>query len=82
MENLNSPEYLEHTMIQIMEVLKNVEPVPGCQIQTGQVESQLNPRALNVEIDEPDTEEAAIDDQPDKRVTADMLGRKEHPCEF
>eukprot|EP00979_Chaetoceros_neogracilis_P012517 scaffold3341_cov270-Chaetoceros_neogracile.AAC.15 len=68
MENLNSPEYLEHTMIQIMEVLKNVEPVPGCQIQTGQVESQLNPRALNVEIDEPDTEEAAIDDQPDKRV--------------
>ena len=82
MENLNSPEYLEHTKIQIMEILKGVEAVPGCQIQTGQVESQLNPRGLDLEIDEADVEESAADQQPDKRITTEMLGRKEHPAEF
>jgi histone deacetylase 1/2 len=82
MENLNSPEYLEHTKIQIMEILKGVEAVPGCQIQTGQVESQLNPRGLDLEIDEADVEESAADQQPDKRISTEMLGRKEHPCEF
>ena len=82
MENLNSPQYLEQTMIQIMEVLRGVEAVPGTQIQTGQVESQLNPRGINLEIEEPESEEVMEDDEPDTRVTDDMLGRKEHPAEF
>ncbi len=82
MENLNSPQYLEQTKIQLMEVLRGVEPVPGGQIQTGQVESQLNPRGLDAEIDEAGTEEAMADNQPDARVTNDMLGRKEHPSSF
>ena len=82
MENLNSPQYLEQTKIQIMEVLRNVEPVPGAQIQTGQVESQLNPRGINLEIEEADTEEVMGDTQPDTRVTNDMLGRKEHSAAF
>jgi histone deacetylase 1/2 len=82
MENLNSPQYLEQTKIQILEGLKGIEPVPGTQIQTGQVESQLNPRGLNMEIDEPDTEEMLADSKPDVRVTNQVLGRKEHPAEF
>jgi histone deacetylase 1/2 len=77
MENLNSPQYLEQTKIQLMEVLRGVEPVPSAQIQTGQVESQLNPRGLNMEIDEPDEEEKLADAEPDLRVTNEMIGRKE-----
>jgi histone deacetylase 1/2 len=82
MENLNSPQYLEQTKIQILEGLRGIEPVPGAQIQTGQVESQLNPRGINMEIDEPDAGEIAADTKPDTRVTNQMLGRKEHPAEF
>lgn len=67
MENLNSPEYLEKTKIQLIETLKGVEAVPGVQIQTGQVESQLNPRSLAMEIDEPALEEAHVDTNPDAR---------------
>lgn len=81
MENLNSPQYLEQTKIQLLEVLRDVEPVPGAQIQTGQVESQLNPRAMNMEVDEAGTEEEMADNQPNMRVTNEMLGRKEHPAE-
>lgn len=82
MENLNSPQYLEQTKIQIMEVLRGVEPVPGAQIQTGQVESQLNPRGMNMEIDEADTEESMNDSKPDERITSGMLGQKEHSAAF
>ena len=82
MENLNSPQYLEQTKIQIMEVLRGVEPVPGAQIQTGQVESQLNPRGMNMEIDEADTEESMNDSKPNERITSAMLGRKEHSAAF
>ena len=82
MENLNSPEYLEKTKIQLLEILRDVEPVPGGQIQTGQVDSQLNPRGVNMEIDEPDTEEAMIENNPDMKVTNEALGRKEHHAEY
>ena len=43
--------YNDNTKTQIMSILKELEPVPGTQIQTGQVESQLNPRLLGSEID-------------------------------
>jgi histone deacetylase 1/2 len=52
MENLNSKEYLEKTRNQLLEVLRGVEPVPGTQIQTGQVESQLNPRTFGMEVND------------------------------
>jgi histone deacetylase 1/2 len=35
MENLNSKEYLEHIKVQLFEILGQVEPAPGAQIQTG-----------------------------------------------
>lgn len=82
MENLNSHDYLDRTKIQLLEILRDVEPVPGAQIQTGQVESQLNPRGANMEIDEPMPEEAMNDSNPEMKLTADALGRKEHPAEF
>eukprot|EP00540_Astrosyne_radiata_P005525 CAMPEP_0116833470 /NCGR_PEP_ID=MMETSP0418-20121206/6455_1 /TAXON_ID=1158023 /ORGANISM="Astrosyne radiata, Strain 13vi08-1A" /LENGTH=83 /DNA_ID=CAMNT_0004462925 /DNA_START=176 /DNA_END=427 /DNA_ORIENTATION=- len=81
MENLNSPEYMERTKIQLFDILKEVEPVPSTQIQTGQVDSQLNPRSAMMEVDDP----AADDDDnrdPDRRVTRDDTGRKEHPSEL
>jgi histone deacetylase 1/2 len=81
MENLNSPEYLERTKIQLLDILKDVEPVPGTQIQTGQVESQLNPRGNLMEVDEPSPEEEASNN-PDIRMTDEETGRKEHPSEL
>lgn len=79
MENLNSPEYLERTKIQLFDILKEVEPVPSAQIQTGQVESQLNPRGLLMEVENAAPEEEV---DPDRRVTRDETGRKEHKAEL
>ncbi|KAL3936643.1 MAG: hypothetical protein SGARI_002468 [Bacillariaceae sp.] len=76
MENLNSPEYLETTKNQLLDILSDVEPVPGVQIQTGQVESQLNPRGTNMEVDRPDPAEEG---NPDQRVASE---RKEHSAEL
>jgi len=71
MENLNCAKYLDRTKIQLMQILNDAEPVPGCQIQTGQVDSQLNPKCLNImEIDEPNAEEVQIDKNPDERIEA------------
>jgi histone deacetylase 1/2 len=78
MDNLNSPEYLEKTKTQLLEILRDVEPVPGTQIQTGQVESQTNPRGVDTEVDTPGPEEG----DADKRVSHDDTGRKEHPSEL
>jgi histone deacetylase 1/2 len=78
MENLNSTEYLETTKGQLLDILSEVEPVPGTQIQTGQVESQLNPRGINMEVDRPGPEE----DNPDLRIFREDTGRKEHPSEL
>ena len=73
MENLNCAKYLDRTKIQLMQILNDVEPVPGCQIQTGQVDSQLNPKGLNImEIDEPNAEEVHIDKNPDERNDTEM----------
>ncbi|CAM9629621.1 unnamed protein product, partial [Sphacelaria rigidula] len=35
MENMNKPETLEETKIQLFEILRNLEAVPGVQIDTG-----------------------------------------------
>jgi histone deacetylase 1/2 len=78
MENLNSPEYLNKTKGQLMDILRDVEAVPGTQIQTGQVESQTNPRTLQRELDTPSPEEG----DPDKRLDREDTGRKEHPSEL
>ena len=78
MENLNSPEYLETTKNQLLDILSDVEPVPSTQIQTGQVDSQLNPRGVNMEVDRPGPEEG----NPDRRVTSEDTGRREHSAEL
>lgn len=80
MENLNSKEYLERTKIQLLELLRDVEPVPGTQIQTGGVESNINPRSIHMEIADASTAEEDVD--PDKRVRPEDVGRKEHPAEY
>jgi len=80
MDNLNSREYLERTKVQLLEILRDVEPVPGAQIQTGQVESALYPRGVNMEIDDPAKDED--DRNVDRRITGEDLGRKEHPSEL
>jgi histone deacetylase 1/2 len=82
MENLNSPEYLEKTKIQLFEILGEIESVPGVPIQTGQVQSQLNPRSISMEVDEPDIEEELNDKHPDRRITNQDLGQKEHGMEM
>ena len=76
MENLNSQEYLDRTRNQLLDILGQVEPVPGTQIQTGQVESQLNPRGVQMEVDEPSPNEKQ---DPDTRPEAEG---KEHPAEL
>jgi histone deacetylase 1/2 len=88
MENLNSPEYLDRTKIQLLEILGDVEPVPGGQIQTGQVDSQLTPKGVPTSTvvrdgdadDEDDKMEGAGD--PDKRTKEEESGRKQHPSEL
>lgn len=76
MENLNSTTYLEKTKQQLLEVLRGVEPVPGTQIQTGQVDSQTNPRPM--EVDNDNDEKADEDAAKDREET----GRKEHGAEL
>lgn len=77
MENLNSPEYLNSTKLKLMDILAQTEPVPSTQIQTGQVDSQLNPPGAPI-MDE----DADADDQhmQDERPSTD--GRRQHPAEF
>ena len=50
---------MEKTKQQLLEVLRGVEPVPGTQIQTGQVDSQLNPRDMDTSTTEERKEHAA-----------------------
>ena len=81
LENLNSAEYLERTKGQLLNILKDVEPVPGTQIQTGQVESQLAPRSFSREVDHPDPDDDDNMD-PDRRLSREDTGRKEHPSQL
>jgi histone deacetylase 1/2 len=83
MENLNSKEYLSKTKNQLIDILRDVEPVPGTQIQTGQVESQLNPRGVSMEIDEPSKSDGGNgSNNPDERGDSRLDGGKEHPAEL
>jgi histone deacetylase 1/2 len=76
MENLNSTTYLDNTKNQLLEILAEVEPAPGVQIQTGQVDSALHPATMDID-DSAANDEA---DDPDMRVMD--MGRKEHPAEL
>ena len=87
MENLNSKEYLNKTKDQLVEILREVEPVPGTQIQTGQVESSLAPRGISMDIDDQPSKAdggnaAGSNEDPDRRSDERSDGRKEHPAEF
>jgi histone deacetylase 1/2 len=85
MENLNSNEYLERTKQQLLEILSDVEPVPGVQIQTGQVESALHPQTMDLHrnIAEPqDDDENKTNDPMIDVQDFTHTGRKEHPAEL
>eukprot|EP00956_Cyclotella_meneghiniana_P008871 scaffold12143_cov62-Cyclotella_meneghiniana.AAC.2 len=87
MENLNSNEYLHRTKGQLLEVLRHVEPVPGVQIQTGQVESQLNPRPIGMDIDEAEESESKDEGKHGRFGVSDERergndGSKEHQAEL
>ena len=85
MENLNSREYLNRTKEQLIDILRQVEPVPGTQIETGQVDSALAPRGMSMEIDEPASKADggnASPNNPDQRSDDRSDGRKEHPAEM
>merc|ERR1711957_327572 len=82
MDNLNSTEYLNRTKEQLLETLREVELVPGTQIQTGQVESQLVPKGMDI------VDLAAVDREgvsarrPDQRSDERPDGRKAHSAEM
>ncbi len=78
MKNLNSQEYIEESKGQLLEILRDVEPVPGTQIQTVQVESQLNPRSMEMEVEHPSPDE----EDPERRLSREDTGRKEHASEL
>jgi histone deacetylase 1/2 len=84
MENLNSTEYLEKTKQQLLEILSDVEPVPGVQIQTGQVESALHPPTMDlhrhVGPEGDDDNNNDMDDGNDEKMRD--VGRKDHPAEL
>jgi histone deacetylase 1/2 len=72
MENLNSREYLENQKVQLFDILSQVEPAPGVQIQTGASSEAPPPEVPQVEEDEDSK-------NPDVRPGSD---RKEHPAEL
>ena len=76
MENLNSPQYLEKTKNQLLEILSHVEPAPSVQIQTGQVESALHPATMQID------KSAAADEAENQDERMMDTGRKEHPAEL
>ena len=81
MDNLNSGEYLDRTKIQLLEILRDLEPVPSTQIQTGGVESALHPKGKNLEEDKIHMMEEDEEKNMDVRAT-NMDERKEHQSEF
>ena len=76
MDNLNSVAYLDKTKNQLLEILAEVEPAPGVQIQMGQVDSALHPAPMDVD------ESAAADESHDPNMPPMDTGRKEHPAEL
>ena len=75
MDNLNTATYLEKTKMQLLEVLRSAEPVPSAQLQTGQVESQLNPRGM-------DLSPTPADDQDDEAKQGQEDEPKTHTAEL
>lgn len=74
MENLNTPEYLDFIKTKLFNMLKDVEPVPGAQIDTGSSTEKAPDLA-------PEAEKGDNADQnPDERPTD--KDKKEHPAEF
>ena len=74
MENMNSVAYLDKTKNQLLEILAEVEPAPGVQIQMGQVDSALHPALMDVD------ESVAADEANDPDMRPTDTGRKEHPA--
>mmetsp|Transcript_2964 Transcript_2964/g.8484 ORF Transcript_2964/g.8484 Transcript_2964/m.8484 type:complete len:241 (-) Transcript_2964:312-1034(-) len=67
MENLNSPEYLQKTKVKIFDILKQIEPAPGTQIETGnsiQTPADAEIPEESVEPENPDQRPADPDQPP------------------
>jgi len=80
MENKNTPESLNRIKQTVFGHLSNLEPVPGVtQLQTGQVESQLNPRGIKSSSSDVDGAGSG-EGNPDVRVST--TDRKEHGSEL
>ncbi|GMI11154.1 hypothetical protein TrRE_jg8608 [Triparma retinervis] len=76
MENLNTPQYLDRTRVQLLEILGGLEAVPGAQIVTGQVGGG-NPRGMDIE-DVGGTDDGGKGDD----VKEDASDKKEHQSEL
>jgi len=72
MENLNTAEDLDKVKVQLFDILKQIEPVPGAQIQTG------SSMAAVLDMSPPEVDEDKL--SPDERQLD--TERKEHPSEF
>jgi len=72
MENANKPEYLDAVKVQLFNILKQVEPVPGVAIQTG---SEL---ATPADLAPPEQDEDKLDSAARQHDTE----KKEHPAEY
>ena len=71
MENANKPEYLDAVKVQLFNVLKQVEPVPGVAIQTG---SEL---VTPADLAPPEQDEDKLD--PDARQHGTRAWCRERP---
>ena len=60
MENLNTPDYLDRVKVQLFDILKSAEPVPGVQIETGNVTMT----APDIEVPEKDEDKQNPDERP------------------
>jgi len=75
MSNQNTTEHLNKIKSQVMDIFREIEAVPGTQIQTGQVQSQLNPgfgMGTGENYEEPSNEDG----------TAVSAVQQEHPAEL
>jgi histone deacetylase 1/2 len=72
MENLNTSEDLDKVKVQLFDILKQIEPAPGAQIDTGSSMAAVPDHSL------PEVDEGKLD--PDIRQLE--TEKKEHPAEF
>ncbi|CAM9138542.1 unnamed protein product [Discosporangium mesarthrocarpum] len=71
MENMNTPQNLEKTKLELFEILRSLEPVPGVAIETGA--EMKTPSTLRLPEEDEDMQDA--DQRPSNE------GRREHPAE-